>query len=120
MAKYEFEKWAENISGIDYNGNRYGKPVNDVSAWYMQEEYERSIGSERNDDAVEFDIDGVKYVEHWFFTNEVHDSSVVGYSLIPENGDGDVQFCVVGCRVDRVCTFDEMIDYLTNQAYFVD
>ena len=115
-----FDELAENISGIDCNGNRFGKPVDGVSAWYVENDYDRFIGSEYVSDGVEIEYNGIKYTDHWFFVNESHESGVVGYSLLPTDGDGDVIFYVCGSKVDRVVSFDEMIDYLTCEAYFID
>ena len=118
--KYDFSEWAENISGIDCNGKRFGKPVNDVSAWYHESDYDKFINSDYESDELEIEVNGVKYHEHWFFVNEKHDSNVCGVSLIDENNEHDILFYIYGCHVDHVCSFDEMIDYLTNEYYFVD
>lgn len=115
----KFDELADNISGINSIGQRYGEcDENGVSAWYFQEDYEKFIESERSSEAVEFEVNGEMYYEHWFFTNEKDASSVVGYSLLSERGD--VKFCVVGARTDFVCDFDTMYKYLTDRYYFVE
>jgi hypothetical protein len=117
-----FDALSENISGIDCNGNRFGKPVDGISAWYMENDYNKLVTDSYEADGVEIEYNGVKYVDHWFFVNESHESSVCGYSLLPADDDGfnDVIFYVCGSKVDSVVSFDEMIDYLTNEAYFID
>ena len=118
MSRFDF--MCDNISGVDCNGNRYGQPdENGVSAWYMEADYDKSIGNDyHKEDSIEFEVDGVMYREHWFFVNEKHNSNVIGYSLM--NEAGDVKFCVVGCRTDFVCSFETMYQYLTDSIYFVD
>jgi len=116
-----FSEYCENISGIDCNGDRFGKPFdNGVSCWYFENEYNKFVGVESNTDEVEIVINGVKYHQHWFFVNEKHESSVCGCSLIDENNEHDVLFYVYGCKVDKVVSFNEMIDYLTNETYFIE
>jgi hypothetical protein len=115
----KFDFLCDNISGIDYDNSRFGKcDENGVSAWYHENSYNEFTMQTYKRDKIEFDVDGVKYYEHWFFVNELHNSSVVGYSLM--NEDGDIQFCVVGCRTDFVCDFDTMYKYLTNESYYID
>jgi len=119
MNKITFNELSENISGIDVNGNRFGKPIDGISAWYHESDYDKFIGSDYKSDELEIVVNGVKYHQHWFFVNESHDSNVCGVSLIDENNENDILFYVYGCRVDKVVSFDEMIDYLTNEYYFV-
>ena len=115
----QFDLLCDLISGVDVNGDRYGEcDVNGVSAWYFKEDYCKFNGYQRDDDGVEFTVNGVTYYEHWFFVNEQHDSTVVGYSIMSENGD--VQFCVVGNKIDQVCDFQTMYKYLTDKQYFVE
>ena len=120
MKEDKFDFMCENISGVDSNGNRYGKcDENGVSAWYFEEDYDKFVDSGyTKEDTVDFEIDGVMYREHWFFVNEKHASNVIGYSLLSDNGD--VKFCIIGCKTDRVCSFDEMYQYLTDSVYFVE
>lgn len=114
----KFDFLCGNISGIDEEGNRYGQcDENGVSAWYVETDYNKFIDGEYEKEAIEFEVDGDTYREHWFFVNEKHDSNVVGYSLMSENGD--VKFCVIGCRTDFVCDFDTMYKYLTDSVYFI-
>lgn len=114
----KFDFLADNISGVNDNGQRYGQcDENGVSAWYFETDYDNYIDSGYKAEPIEFDVDGVKYREHWFFVNEKHDSNVIGYSLMSENGD--VKFCVIGCKTDFVCDFDTMYEYLTDSIYFI-
>lgn len=118
MDKFDF--MCDNISGFDVNGNRYGKPdENGVSAWYSECDYDEYIDCKwYQPEPIEVEYNGKMYYEHWFFVNEKHDSNVCGYSIMSE--DGDVQFYIVGCKLDRVCSFETLYQYLTDSAYFVD
>ena len=116
----KFSELCDGISGIDCNGNRFGYAVDGVSAWYHENEYNKFIGSDYVSDGIELEYNGIQYVDHWFFVNESHESSVVGYSLLPIDNNGDVIFYIRGNHIDRVCTFDEMIDYLQNDIYFIN
>ena len=114
-----FDKLADNISGINSNGERYGAcDENGVSAWYFENDYNKYTDTEYNKEAVDFEVGGVMYLEHWFFVNEKHDSSVIGYSLMSD--DGDIKFCIIGCKTDRVCSFETMYQYLTDSTYFIN
>jgi len=118
-----FDALSENISGVDANGNRFGKPVDGISAWYHENDYDKFIGHNVDEDyeyGFEIEYNGHTYIDHWFFVNELHESGVIGYSMLPIDGDGDVIFYICGCKVDHVCTFNEMIEYLTSELYFVD
>lgn len=123
MKNYDemFDKLCDGMSGINSSGNRYGYcDENGVSVWYFESDYDRFINSDyEKTDEITFEINGETYREHWFFVNEKHESSVVGYSIVSGDND-DVKFCVVGCRTDFVCDFETMYKYLTNEHYFVD
>lgn len=121
MVNVDFSELCDAISGVDCSGNRFGKPINGISAWYLRGDYLQYIGEPTdNIEYVEFKFGETIYREHWFFVNEQHNSSVYGVSLIPNDDIGDIMFAVVGAHIDHICSYETMIRYLTNSYYFVD